>query len=85
MLIVVQNNEIETKDIKAIVDTTYDKHGFVILLLGNQSIEITKNRDKSLTNEERRNIDDRFDNLRIKVEREWRKDMTEVPLLNIID
>lgn len=83
MKIYVQSIEIETKEILFIKEAESGKHGFVIYLTGDRKINITESEMYNDYPGEKRNKNDRYRQLRKKVEEEWEKDKIDHIVLNL--
>jgi len=83
MLIIVEGKEIETKEITQIKDIEGKYHGFVIYLIGERSINISRSQIYETNNYERSNINDSYRALRGKVEEKWNQDKTDFIILNL--
>ena len=83
MKIIVQGKEIETKEITQITESPRRHHGFTIHLAGEKSVFIGEEEEYNMSNHEKGNINDRYHNLRKRVEEKWNEDKTEFVILNL--
>jgi len=83
MKIYVQGKEIETKEIVQITEAGFRTHGFIIHLIGEREIPITQDELYDSYNHDKARINDKYRNLRERVESEWNKDKTDFIILNL--
>lgn len=83
MIIIVQNKEIETKDIIQIKEPSGKFHGFEIYLTNDRIIPIIEVEKHDMYNSQKANINDRYSKLKERVIEEWNKDKTEFIVLNL--
>jgi len=83
MKIYVQGKEIETKEIVQITEAGFRTHGFIIHLIGEREIPITQDEVYDMTDRDKGYINDKYRNLRERVESEWNKDKADYIILNI--
>lgn len=74
MKIYVTGIEVETKDIINITEAGFRTHGFIIHLIGNQTIDITKPQNYDMSTNACASINDKYAVLKDKVKAEWEKD-----------
>lgn len=83
MKIVVENNLIETKDIVSIEESGHRMHGFIIYLIDGTQLKIEQEEEYYMTTSSCANINDAYRSLREKVEEEWSKDKTDIPIFKL--